>query len=139
MPVHHSTDNSTKEPLRRFYPSPDDRSEQFPVAMPPVISTGQPVANRKKRGDATYLAHRHPFLLQRLYEATDSFLDSYPKNSFLYDAYPDYLSLQWMRDRLLRHNSELTETFLQEGCPIVWLNHLTDTVISELLTRRRRF
>ena len=139
MPAHSSTDNSTKEPLRRFYPSQDEVREPFPVVMPPVASVGQPVVHRKKSGDAAYLAHRHPFLLQRLYEATDSFLDAYPKKSFLYDAYPDYLSLQWMRDRLLRENSELTQAFLQEGCPIVWLNHLTDTVVSELLARRRRF
>ena len=43
-----------------------------------------------------------------------------------------------MRDRLLRENAALTEAFLQAGCPITWLNLLTDTVLSELLLRLRQ-
>lgn len=125
MPTSIPAGNAKEEPLRRFYPSQDEQPEHIMVS------------ERKKRGDAAYLAHRHPILLQRLYNAADILLDSYPEQSFIYDAYPDYLSLQLMRDRLLREASEITEAFLQEGCPIIWLNHLTDTVISELLCRKR--
>lgn len=137
MPTPTPIVSTKEEPLRRFYPTQGESPRQTPpmtvTAQPPKL----PVSSPKKRGDAAYLAHRHPILLQRLYTAADSFLDTYTKQSFLYDAYPDYLSLQFMRDRLLREYQGLTEDFLQEGCPITWLNLLTDLVISELLCRKR--
>lgn len=87
--------------------------------------------------DASYFMHRHPLPLQRLYDAADRFLGAYRPQDFIYDTYPDYVSLRLMRDRLLRENLSLTESFLQTGCPIEWLNLLTDTVLSELLCRKR--
>lgn len=127
MPFSVPAGNTQEEPLRRFYP-PQGEQPQQQQAM---------VSGGKKRGDAAYLAHRHPVLLQRLYNAADMLLDSYPKQDFIYDAYPDYLSLGLLRDRLLREHPDITETFLREGCPITWLNLLADTVISELLCRKR--
>ena len=121
MPTSHQTADSHTEPLRRFYPPEGMRTQP-----------------QQKRDDAAYLAHRHPILLQRLYQATDTMLDTYPKQSFIYDAYPDYMSLSLLRDRILRENNAITEEFLRAGCPIAWLNLLTDTVISELLCRKRR-
>ena len=85
-----------------------------------------------------YFEGRYPVLLQRLYDAAGSLLDTYSRNDFPYDAYPDYLSLRLMRDRLLRENKDLTEEYLQAGCPIQWLEMLTDTILSEQLCRRRR-
>ena len=120
MPTNQQTTDTQSEPLRRFYPPEGMRTQP-----------------QQKRDDAAYLAHRHPILLQRLYQTTDSFLDRYPPDSFLYDAYPDYQSLRLMRDRILRENQALTEQFLQSGCPLTWLNLLTDTVISDLLCRKR--
>lgn len=103
---------------RRFYPDPDHR------------------AQKKEHSDDLYLSHRYPLLLQRLYQTVDACLDTYASNDFIYDRYPDYVSLHHMRDRLLRENLPLTELFLQEGCPITWLNLLTDSIISERLTKR---
>ncbi len=137
MPAYIPTDNTQVEPLRRFYPPQGEQPQQKAAVTPSPVSKQTMVSGRKKRGDAAYLAHRHPVLLQRLYNAADVLLDSYPEQDFIYDAYPDYLSLQLMRDRLLREYPEITETFLQEGCPITWLNLLADTVISELLCRKR--
>lgn len=119
------TDNPT-EPKSRFYP---------PQGMQP--QENQHTLSGKKNDDASYLMHRHPILLQRLYSAADSFINTYLPQDFIYDAYPDYLSLRLMRDRLLRDNRSLTEEFLQSGCTSAWLNVLADTVISELLCRRR--
>ena len=129
MPNTYSERDTLPEPLRRFYPPQGAKEDNtFPSPFVPV---------RKKSDDAAYLMHRHPFLLQRLYEACDKLLAAYPKNSFLYDTCPDYLSLRLMRDRLLRENDSLTGDFLQAGCPIEWLNLLTDAVISDLLYRMR--
>lgn len=129
MPTTYSGRDSSSEPLRRFYPPQGAREDNY--------SSSPSVPIRKKSDDAAYLMHRHPFLLQRLYEVCDKELASYPKNAFLYDACPDYLSLRLMRDRLLRENDSLTGDFLQAGCPVDWLNLLTDTVISDLLYRMR--
>lgn len=122
MPAYRTDTGFPSEPRSRFYP---------PQGKRPQTVSG------KKSDDAAYLMHRHPILLQRLYHAADSLLNTYHTPEFIYDAYPDYLSLRLMRNRLLRENSILTEEFLQSGCPLVWLNLLTDTVISELLCRKR--
>ncbi|MBQ9768231.1 MAG: hypothetical protein IJW37_09030 [Lachnospiraceae bacterium] len=95
-------------------------------------------APRGRVGEMPYFEHRYPILLQRLYDTAGAMLDTYSDNDFPYDAYPDYLSLRLMRDRLLRENKDLTEEFLQAGCPIMWLELLTDTILSEQLCRRRR-
>ena len=131
--------DSFEEPRQRFYPTQgitnrtvhEITSNTVPGNRPQISSSHQ------KKGDASYLMHRHPMLLKRLYSVAETLLDTYPKKSFLYDAYPDYLSLRLMRDRLLNENRELTEQFLQSGCPILWLELLTDTVLSELLCRKR--
>ena len=140
------------EPNRRFYPtqepqahpqlstarpqvSPLPRTQDTPVPSPTVSAPHTP--SGYKNSDASYLMHRHPILLQRLYDAADSHLSAYRTGDFIYDAYPDYLSLRLLRDRLLRENLSLTEEFLQAGCPSEWLNLLTDTVLSELLCRKR--
>lgn len=137
MPTLFPATDMPQEPLQRFYPPQGMQAgNTYPCATPAPASE-RPVPLRQKKGDAVYFSQRHPVLLQRLYLATDTFLDTYPAQSFLYDAYPDYLSLELMRNRILRENASLTEAFLQAGCPIAWLNLLTDTVISELLCRRR--
>lgn len=138
MPEHTPSTPMITEPMRRFYPS---QGEEFPV-RPPVFTARENfpagLPDIQKNDDACYFSHRHPILLQRLYAAADAQLDTYPKQSFLYDAYPDYLSLRLLRDRILRENRSLTEDFLQDGCPIFWLQLLTDTVLSELICRKRR-
>jgi len=93
---------------------------------------------RERSAEPPYFEHRYPLMLQRLYDVSGAMLDTYSNHDFLYDTYPDYLSLRLMRDRLLRENQDLTEEFLQAGCPIMWLELLTDTIVSELLCRRRR-
>lgn len=114
-----STASSPQDEIRRrFYPDPDHRPQ------------------KKENSDDLYLSHRYPLLLQRLYQIIDASLDTYASNDFIYDRYPDYVSLHHMRDRLLRENLPLAELFLQEGCPITWLNLLTDSIISERLTKR---
>ncbi len=135
----------TQEPLRRFYPpqgmQPQKISNTECALAHSCTERGCEATSslsHKKSDDATYLMHRHPMLLQRLYSAMDTLLLSYPKQSFLYDACPDYLSLRLLRDRFLRENSALTEEFLHSGLPIDWLNVLTDTILSELLCRSRR-
>lgn len=137
MPTNVSTDPAKGEPLRRFYPpegaQPKGSTSQIPSDVPPQ----KRIVPGNKRGDAAYLIQRHPLLLQRLYQTTETLLDTYPEHSFLFDAYPDYLSLHVLRDRLLRENPALTEAFLQEGCPFVWLNSLADLVLSDLLCRKR--
>lgn len=116
------TDSSLRDELRRsFYPDPDNI----------VLKT------QKKGDDESYLSHRYPLLLQRLYQATDALLSTYATNDFIYDRYPDYVSLHHMRDRLLEQNRPITELFLQNGCTVTWLNLLTDSIISEQLTKRR--
>ncbi len=151
----------SNEPRQRFYPTQGNTptgQPLIPSAPTPASQKPSPVmlrrnsrehtpmqtlpnhtASYKKSGDATYLMHRHPVLLQRLYNTVDNLLETYPKQSFLYDAYPDYVSLRLLRDRLLRENLELTEEFLQSGCPVLWLELLTDTVLSEVLCRKRCF
>ena len=149
MPSSVPAGNTQEEPLRRFYPPQGEQPQQnipgnpssFPQQIIPdsaSVHLRKPsVSGHPKKDDAAYLGHRHPVLLQRLYNAADILLDSCTKQDFIYDAYPDYLSLRLMRDRLLRKHPDITETFLREGCPITWLNILTDTVISELLYRKR--
>lgn len=156
MATYYSEPVFPSEPLQRFYPAQGTKNippipsapsavSSHPASKPrtplPVpASAPAPVhhrRSRKKSDDASYLMHRHPLLLQRLYEVADTFLTSYRTQDFIYDTYPDYLSLGWMRDRLLRENNVLTEEFLSAGCPIEWLNILTDAVISELLCRKR--
>ncbi len=130
--------SSNTEPLRRFYPSQGEAFSERPPVIPDRKAPLTGLSLAQKNDDACYFSHRHPILLQRLYAAADARLDTYPKQSFLYDAYPDYLSLRLLRDHLLQENRSLTEEFLQEGCPILWLQLLTDTVLSELLCRKRR-
>ncbi len=143
------------EPLSRFYPNQESRpnpqlpfgplpdtfrrmsTETQPQISPEYSSAPRHIPSERKRGDATYLLHRHPILLQRLYDAADLTLSAYRPNDFIYDAYPDYLSLHLMRDHLLRDNRSLTEEFLRAGCGTEWLNLLTDTVLSDLLCRKR--
>lgn len=137
MPTFNPATDMPQEPLQRFYPPQGMQTGNTYPSAAPAPASERPVPTRQKKGDAVYLSQRHPVLLQRLYLATDTFLDMYPPQSFLYDAYPDYLSLGLMRDRILRENASLTEEFLQAGCPIAWLNLLTDTVISELLCHKR--
>ena len=154
MPFYYSETDDTTEPKSRFYPpqgiQPAPATLQTSPGRPaPSTQTmsGELSRNRintillrpyKKEDDVAYFAHRHPISLQRLYEAADALLNTYPRHGFIYDAYPDALSLQLMRDRLLRENTSLTEEFLQAGCPIAWLNLLTDTVLSEQLIRCRQ-
>lgn len=132
--------SSLRDEIRRsFYPDPDN------ALKTPANSSGPanvhspkhfpPIA--KKGSDDFYLSHRYPLLLQRLYQAIDAYLDTYASNDFIYDRYPDYVSLHHMRDRLLQKNAHITELFLQEGCPIAWLNLLADSIISERLAKRR--
>ncbi len=154
MPAYYSESGHpvNTEPNRRFYPTQEPQTRpQIPSARPPVSSvprtqtapvpspalTVPHIPSEYKSGDASYLMHRHPILLQRLYDAADSHLSAYRSGDFIYDAYPDYLSLRLMRDRLLREHRTLTEEFLQAGCPSEWLSLLTDTVLSELLCRKR--
>ena len=127
MPKIYSKANSPEEPRSRFYPVQD---------MPPQIFVGQHPM-QQKNGNEAYFEQRHPVMLRRLYQAADTLLETYPEQGFIYDAYPDYLSLRLLRNRILRENSELTEEFLQAGCPISWLELLTDTILSELLCRKR--
>ncbi len=157
MPNRYRTPDYSNEPNRRFYPTQETPSQPripsaptpFPVpkttSMPQ--STNQSLETKKMPGqrslsrhntdDIAYLTGRHPVLLQRLYNAADSVLTAYPEQDFIYDAYPDYVSLHLMRDRILRETPTLTEDFLQAGCPIDWLNLLTDSVITEQLCRMR--
>ena len=157
MPNRYRTPDSTNEPNRRFYPSQEAPSQpripSAPTPLPVPKTTamphnpnqslgtkklpGQRSLSRHNTDDIAYLTGRHPILLQRLYRAVDSALTLYPEQSFLYDDYPDYVSLQLMRDRILRETPALTEAFLQAGCPIDWLNLLTDSVITEGLCRMR--
>ena len=135
------------EPKRRFYPNQGMQSQPLiPSAPIPTVAPqthSLPQGSRKrdpslqKKDDASYFMHRHPILLQRLYASADNLLASYRARDFIYDSYPDYESLRFMRERLLRENASLTEEFLQSGCPSEWLNLLTDTVLSDLLCRRR--
>ena len=135
------TDSSLRDEIRRsFYPDPDNG------AMPPAGSSGHTGTaslkllppTKKRDSDDFYFSHRYPLLLQRLYQAADALLDTYAPNDFIYDRCPDYASLHHMRDRLLRENRSVTELLLQEGCTLPWLNLLTDSIISERLTKRRR-
>lgn len=153
MPTYQSETDFPSEPKSRFYPPQGMRpipviQKNAPNIPSPAVqdsSVDHALYNQKsirlrpykKEDDVAYFAHRHPVSLQRLYEAADSLLNTYPRHGFIYDAYPDDLSLRLMRDRLLRENVTLTEEFLQAGCPIAWLNLLADTVLSELLLRLR--
>jgi len=138
MPAYQPTLDFPNEPKQRFYPPQDAQPQSRPrIPSTPTRQTAVRSLSEKKGDDATYLLHRHPILLQRLYHAADTLLNTYLRQDFIYDAYPDYVSLHLMRDRILRENTFLTEEFLQSGCPIEWLNLLTDTVISELLCRKR--
>lgn len=95
----------TTEPNRRFYPS---QGETFPVRPPVYINRTTPTAGLsvlQKNDDVSYLSHRHPILLQRLYSAVDTHLDTYSKQTFLYDAYPDYLSLHLLRGHAVRREA----------------------------------
>lgn len=155
MPTYHSEPDYQVEPKQRFYPpqgmqtqpripsvSPPNKQREHDTSLNERLQTNMR-SHRKahfantQNDDAAYLMHRHPVLLQRLHAAADTFLASYRPQDFIYDTYPDYLSLRLMRDRLLRENNILTEEFLHSGCPIEWLNLLTDTVISDLLCRKR--
>ena len=150
MPAYYpESEQPTKpEPLRRFYPAQGMQSQpSIPSAPVPVVPPQAPslsqifpkaVSSQKKKDDASYFMHRHPILLQRLYDAADIQLSAYRSGDFIYDAYPDYLSLRLMRDRILRENRILTEEFLQTGCTAERLNLLTDTILSDLLCRKRR-
>lgn len=160
MPTYYSNPGhpAETEPKRRFYPTQEPQTQPLipsapaPTALPQSASapraqasqipspqaTAQRIPSEYNSGDASYLMHRHPLLLQRLYDAADAHLAAYRAKDFIYDAYPDYLSLHLMRDRLLRENRPLTEEFLQAGCGAEWLNLLTDTVLSELLCRIRQ-
>ncbi len=156
MPTYYPKPDQQAEPKQRFYPTQGAETQpRIPSAPTPSVSLRsspaphpfipdmpsrqQPVPrhSRQKNDDASYLMHRHPILLQRLYDTAETYLAAYRTNDFIYDPYPDYVSLRLMRDRLLRESTSLTEDFLQSGCPIEWLNLLTDTVISELLCRMR--
>ncbi len=132
MPNHYRTPDSTNEPYRRFYPT-QEANRSYPEKKMP----GQYSLSRHNTDDAAYLIGRHPILLQRLYHAVDSAFAPYTERSFLYDTYPDYVSLHLMRDRILKETPSLTADFLQAGCPIDWLNLLTDTVITDLLCKKR--
>lgn len=134
MPTYQTETDFPSEPKSRFYPPQGMR----PAPTTPRNTSDIRLRPYKKEDDAAYFVHRHPVSLQRLYEAADALLTTYPRHGFIYDAYPDTLSLQLMRDRLLRENTALTEEFLQAGCPIAWLNLLTDTVLSERLLRLRQ-
>lgn len=156
MPNFYSSVRPPEEPRNRFYPtqgtptalepripSAPNPSMAAPVPQVPPMPKVQPVPQvstrrstpRTRCGNATYFEQRHPILLRRL--SADTLLDTYPAHDFIYDAYPDYLSLRLMRDRLLRENHALTEEFLQAGCPMEWLSLLTDTILSELLYQKR--
>lgn len=108
-----------------------------PVLSPSPVLPERQNPERKRRAEMPYFEHRYPFLLQRLYDTAAAMIDTYSGHDFLYDAYPDYLSLRLMRDRMLRENPELTGEFLQAGCPLMWLELLADTVISERLCQKR--
>lgn len=121
------------------FPEPPLMEQSYPEQpqMPSQnLSDGQ-TSPRRRAGEMPYFEGRYPLMLQRLYDAAGNLMDTYSANEFIYDAYPDYLSLRLMRDRLLRENPDLTEEFLQAGCPIMWLELLTDTITSELLCRKR--
>ncbi len=150
-PVQMPSQNAPMQQPSSRRPNQTTQMQQTPAQMPdqnvpiqqnwtqamPQVQEHNTMPHRNS-GNVMYFEQRHPFMLQRLYGAADSFLSSYGKKEFIYDAYPDYLSLRLMRDRLLRENQPLTEEFLQAGCPIEWLELLTDAITSELLCRRRQ-
>lgn len=168
MPNFYSSLKPPEEPRNRFYPVQDALPSQEPrIPSAPNPSTADhaaqlrqipPAAQRQpavqgqsapqkasrhsstqmRCGNDLYFEQRHPLLLRRLLLAATTFLDAYPAHDFIYDAYPDYLSLRLMRDRLLKENQTLTEEFLQAGCPMEWLSLLTDSILSELLCKKRR-
>ena len=134
-------DTSLRDELRRsFYPNPDNTPSSPASSFRPTDATlpKHSSQTQKKNNDDLYLSHRYPLLLQRLYQATDTYLDTYKHNDFIYDRYPDFVSLHHMRDGLLQKNRSITELFLQTGCTLPWLNLLTDCVISEHLIKRRQ-
>ena len=153
MPTYQSETDFPSEPKSRFYPPQGMRPSSNTLQNSPFLPVPPAQTNpgkrfryepkesslrpNKKEDDVAYFTHRHPVSLQRLYDAADALLNTYPRHGFIYDAYPDNVSLRLMRDRLLRENKALTEEFLQDGCPIAWLNVLSDTVLSELLLRLR--
>ena len=154
MPTYQIETDFPSEPKRRFYPPqgmqptptmpqtlperPSPQAQTMSDDFSPYHKKDIRLHPYKKEDDAAYFAHRHPIFLQRLYEVADTLLNTYSRHEFIYDAFPDDVSLRLMRDRLLRENAALTEAFLQAGCPITWLNLLTDTVLSELLLRLRQ-
>ncbi|MCH5274012.1 MAG: hypothetical protein J1E35_10090 [Lachnospiraceae bacterium] len=133
IPVQESLPIQEQMPMQTQSRRPEQAQQ---IAMPQVQEHN--AMPHRKSGNAMYFEQRYPLMLQRLYDAADACLAAYPKNEFIYDTYPDYLSLRLMRDRMLRENPALTEEFLQAGCPIEWLELLTDAITSELLCRRRR-
>lgn len=117
--------------------NPNRQTPQIPIENRIQTVPERQSTPRQRVGEMPYFEGRYPLMLKRLYDAARTLMDTYSSNEFIYDAYPDYLSLRLMRDRLLRENPDLTEEFLQAGCPIMWLELLTDTITSELLCRKR--
>lgn len=92
---------------------------------------------RKTITDDDYFRQNHSYLIKKLYDQTEAEILAREENSFLKDVYPDPLSLQLFREKILTNNPEITSSFLQPGCPMEWIREIADLILAHTLTKHR--
>ena len=89
--------------------------------------------------DYRYLESMYPELLRRLRFAIQEELELVKQEgSFLYDEYPDKLSLQRFKRHLVGTQSELAEEFAKKGCPEEWFEAFVELLLTQQLLELRR-
>ena len=88
--------------------------------------------------DEAFFLQRHNLLTRRLTSAVNDLILKEKPNSFLFDLYPDYLSLRLFEERIISTNKQLTAEFLQAGWPVEFLREKTGVLLTALLIFYRK-
>ena len=147
-PMPQPNQNRPLPPLPRPMPQPNSnqpmtppnvgnhRTPIYPLETPNMIIL--PSMDSFSR-DYRYLESMYPELLRRLRFAIQEELELVKQEgSFLYDEYPDKLSLRRFKRHLVGTQSELAEEFAKKGCPAEWFEAFVELLLTQQLLELRR-
>lgn len=121
-------------PVPRPYPIPAN-NPRYPLETPSLLL---PTTDSFSR-DCRYLESMYPDLLRRLRLAIQEELALLQHEySFLYDEYPDKLSLRRLKRHIAGSQPELAEEFAKKGCPAEWFEAFVELLLTQQLLQLRR-
>ena len=115
--------------------NPEGNLPRYPLETPSLLLPTMDSFSR----DCRYLQSMYPDLLRRLRFAIQEEMTLLQhEHSFLYDEYPDKLSLRRLTRHLVGTQSELAEEFAKKGCPAEWFEAFVELLLVQQILELRR-